>query len=70
MPVKARNYLRFRAKYVGVEIAMGSTGPQRDQTIWLDKKKSVVSWTRLPFDNRFPQLTDNRPRTTDNGQLA
>jgi adenylosuccinate synthase len=41
LPVKARDYLRFLAEHVGVEIAMVSTGPQRDQTIWLNQ--SVVS---------------------------
>jgi adenylosuccinate synthase len=41
LPVRARDYLQFLAEQVGVEIAMVSTGPQRDQTIWLDK--SVVS---------------------------
>ena len=40
LPAKARDYLRFLAEQVGVEIAMVSTGPERDQTIWLDK--SVV----------------------------
>jgi adenylosuccinate synthase len=41
LPVKARDYLRFLADQVGVEIAMVSTGPQRDQTMWLND--SVVS---------------------------
>ncbi len=41
LPAKARDYLRFLAEQVGVEIAMVSTGPQRHQTIWLDE--SVVS---------------------------
>jgi len=41
LPAKARDYLRFLADQVGVEIAMVSTGPQRDQTIWLNE--SVVS---------------------------
>jgi adenylosuccinate synthase len=35
LPQKARDYLRFLADQVGVEIAMVSTGPGRDQTIWL-----------------------------------
>jgi adenylosuccinate synthase len=41
LPAKARDYLRFVAEQVGVDIAMVSTGPQRDQTIWLNK--AVVS---------------------------
>jgi len=41
LPVKAKDYLRFLADEVGVDIAMVSTGPQRDQTIWLNQ--SVVS---------------------------
>ncbi len=36
LPQKARDYLRFLADQVGVEIAMVSTGPARDQAIWLD----------------------------------
>ncbi len=35
LPQNARDYLRFLSDQVGVEIAMISTGPERDQTIWL-----------------------------------
>ncbi len=35
LPKKAQDYLRFLADQVGVEIAVVSTGPQRDQTIWM-----------------------------------
>ena len=35
LPAKAKDYLRFLSDQVGVEIAMVSTGPERDQTIWL-----------------------------------
>jgi len=35
LPKKAQDYLRFLAEQVGVAIAMVSTGPERDQTIWL-----------------------------------
>jgi adenylosuccinate synthase len=35
LPRKAQDYLRFLAEQVGVEIAVVSTGPQRDQTIWM-----------------------------------
>jgi adenylosuccinate synthase len=35
LPKKAQDYLRFLAEQVGVEIAVVSTGPQRDQTIWM-----------------------------------
>jgi len=35
LPGKAQDYLRFLADQVGVEIAVVSTGPQRDQTIWM-----------------------------------
>src|SRR2546422_955904 len=40
LPRKAQDYLRFLSEQVGVKIAMVSTGPERDQTIWLDE--SVV----------------------------
>ena len=41
LPQKAQDYLRFLSDQVGVKIAMVSTGPERDQTIWMDG--SVVS---------------------------
>ena len=34
LPQKAQDYLQFLSDQVGVEIAMVSTGPERDQTIW------------------------------------
>jgi adenylosuccinate synthase len=43
LPAKAKDYLRFLSDQVGVEIAMVSTGPQRDQTIWVKDPWSVVS---------------------------
>jgi adenylosuccinate synthase len=36
LPKRAQDYLRFLSKQVGVKIAMVSTGPARDQTIWMD----------------------------------
>jgi len=39
LPSKAQDYLRFLSEQVGVEIAMVSTGPQRDQTIWLENSR-------------------------------
>jgi adenylosuccinate synthase len=41
LPARAQDYLRFLADQVGVEIAMVSTGPEREQTVWLEQ--SVVS---------------------------
>jgi adenylosuccinate synthase len=41
LPPRAKDYLKFLADQVGVEIAMVSTGPERDQAIWLEP--SVVS---------------------------
>ena len=38
LPAKAKDYLRFLSDQVGVEIASVSTGPQRDQTIWLKEQ--------------------------------
>ncbi len=37
LPSQAQDYLRFLSDQVGVEIAMVSTGPERDQVIWLDQ---------------------------------
>jgi adenylosuccinate synthase len=36
LPQKAKDYLRFLSSQVGVEIAMVSTGPERDQALWLE----------------------------------
>ena len=41
LPARAQDYLKFLADQVGVKIAMVSTGPERDQTIWMEQ--SVVS---------------------------
>jgi adenylosuccinate synthase len=38
LPPQARDYLRFLADQVGVPIIMVSTGPERDQTIWLEEE--------------------------------
>jgi len=43
LPQKARDYLHFLADQVGTEIAMVSTGPGRDQTIWLGNSSVVIS---------------------------
>src|SRR5271157_2536473 len=40
LPPRAKDYLKFLAEQVGVEIAMVSTGPERDQAIWMNE--SVV----------------------------
>lgn len=42
LPQKARDYLTYLSDQVGVEIAMVSTGPARDQTIWLESQLSLV----------------------------
>lgn len=36
LPQKAKDYLSFLADQVGVEIAMVSTGPNREHAVWLD----------------------------------
>jgi adenylosuccinate synthase len=43
LPQKAKDYLRFLSTQVGVEIAMVSTGPERDQVIWLDESRFKTS---------------------------
>lgn len=43
LPGKAQDYLRFLSDQVGVEIAMVSTGPERDQAIWLQEQWTAVS---------------------------
>jgi adenylosuccinate synthase len=35
LPAKAKDYLKFLSDQVGVEIVMVSTGPEREQAIWL-----------------------------------
>jgi adenylosuccinate synthase len=37
LPSRAQDYLRFISDQVGVKIAMVSTGPEREQTLWLDQ---------------------------------
>jgi adenylosuccinate synthase len=39
LPQKAKDYLRFLSDQVGVEIAMVSTGPERDQVLWLEESR-------------------------------
>ena len=36
LPERAQDYLKFLADHVGVKIAMVSTGPEREQCLWLD----------------------------------
>ena len=42
LPARAQDYLRFLADQVGVSIAMVSTGPERDQTIWLEETRAAT----------------------------
>jgi len=37
LPAKAQEYLRFVQKETGAKIAMVSTGPDREQTVWVDE---------------------------------
>jgi adenylosuccinate synthase len=39
LPQKAQDYLHFLSDQVGVEIAMVSTGPEREQAIWCDESR-------------------------------
>ena len=41
LPKQAQDYLRFLSEQVGVKIAMVSTGPERDQTIWMEGSRSI-----------------------------
>jgi adenylosuccinate synthase len=43
LPAKAREYVEFLSKSIGVEIGLISTGPERDQTIIL-KDSVMESW--------------------------
>jgi adenylosuccinate synthase len=42
LPQKAQDYLRFVQKESGAKIGMVSTGPDRDQTIWVDEFTAVL----------------------------
>jgi adenylosuccinate synthase len=42
LPAKAQDYLKFVQKESGAKIAMVSTGPDRDQTIWVDEFVSAL----------------------------
>jgi adenylosuccinate synthase len=48
LPKKAQDYLRFLADQVGVEIAVVSTGPERDQTIWMETTQFASSVVGAP----------------------
>ena len=50
LPARAREYLQFIASEVGVPVAMVSTGPERDQTIWMED--SAVLTDRPAGDTR------------------
>ncbi|MGH9405046.1 MAG: adenylosuccinate synthase [Terriglobia bacterium] len=39
LPLNAKSYLRFLEEQTGVEIAMISTGPGRDQAIWMENSR-------------------------------
>jgi adenylosuccinate synthase len=41
LPQKAQDYLKFLSDQVGVEIAMVSTGPEREQAIWCGECRSA-----------------------------
>ncbi len=41
LPPNARAYLHFISEQAGVEVAMVSTGPGRDQTIWIESSRWV-----------------------------
>ncbi len=40
LPEKAKDYLKYISDQVGIEVLMVSTGPQRDQAIWLRRLPS------------------------------
>ena len=42
LPQKAKDYLRFLSDQVGVEIAMVSTGPEREQVVWIEESRFAV----------------------------
>jgi len=42
LPAKAQEYLRFVQRESGAKICMVSTGPDRDQTIWVDEFVSAL----------------------------
>jgi adenylosuccinate synthase len=42
LPAKAQEYLKFLQKETSAKIAMVSTGPDRDQTIWVDEFVSAL----------------------------
>lgn len=42
LPANAQDYLNFLAEQVGVPVVMVSTGPERDQTIWLKQSRAAT----------------------------
>ncbi len=47
LPQKARDYLRYLSEQVGIEIAMVSTGPERDQAVWFQESRLASQVTSL-----------------------
>ncbi len=44
LPQRARDYLRFLEEITGVEVAIVSTGPERDQTMWVPGASFADEW--------------------------
>jgi adenylosuccinate synthase len=42
LPAKARDYLNFLSGAVGIPIVMVSTGPERDQTVWVEENHPAL----------------------------
>ena len=45
LPKNAREYLRFLEEAAGAEIAIVSTGPEREQTLWVPGSKLARQWS-------------------------
>ncbi len=48
LPQRARDYLRFLSDWAGVEISIVSTGPEREQTLWMPEAEFTREWQREP----------------------
>ena len=55
LPRRAQEYLQFLARETGAPLAMISTGPEREQAIWLDRELAIAD-CRLPIEKAAPRL--------------
>ncbi len=52
LPQRARDYLKFLSDSAEVEVSIVSTGPEREQTMWVPGARFTEEWNRGPAGQR------------------